>query len=91
MKLTRAMFAVLEAAEHNIKVYGPGSGVSTGRRLRKRDAERCVGEGLLETEMLAVMDGDFAKEPWTERWGYVLTDLGAATLHEAREEKRCAS
>jgi hypothetical protein len=88
MKLTRAMFDVLEAAEHIIKVYGPGSGMMTGRILQRRDAERCRAEGLLETKLIAVMDGDFAKEPWTERWGYVLTNLGEAALNEAREKNR---
>lgn len=81
--MTPAQRDVLEFAAKMDRVHASGTGMFTGRLLRKRDADRCVANGWLVKKRLRVLKGDFAAEPERFRWGYVITPAGKAALLRA--------
>jgi len=88
--MTNNEFDVLEAVAH-MESCG-FTGMFTGRRYRRRDAERCVKAGWLEPKMLVACDGDgFHLEPERERGGYVLTEAGRQALKRERARREQVS
>jgi hypothetical protein len=72
---------VLEFALHMAECHGPHCGMTTGRALRKRDAERCVARGWLREDQGIMIDGDgYHVEPERRRRVYIITDVGRAAL-----------
>jgi hypothetical protein len=84
VNLTRAQFDVLDFARHMQRCHGKGTGMLTGRLLRRSVAESCADKGWLERRSLRVIDGDgWTKEPERFRPGYVLTASGRQALEQA--------
>ncbi len=76
LPLTRAESELLDRVR---TLDGHGMALVTGRKHRRRTAERLRGRGLLATADCVASDGDgYTIEP--ERWvtGYVLTHKGYA-------------
>jgi hypothetical protein len=60
--------------------------LTSSRQHRRRDMIRAVKQGLAESGMCVVCDGDgFHLEPEREREGWTLTPLGRKWLQVARE------
>jgi hypothetical protein len=64
------------------------AGMFTGRLYRRRDARRLENDGLLESKVLEVADGDgFIREGCKPREGYLLTPKGREALATNRPGK----